>query len=440
MNKNGFWLVIMIGLVLVVAGVPLFAAGEGEAEAGEVDLDAEPEGSIEAWGWNVAAGSLEVTAEEFMNENPDVTVEVSDIGRTDVYDRVTVGLSAGGEGLADVIQLDERLPSFSYSFPGGFMDLTDLMEPYMDEVDPSKVPVISDEDGNIIAAPWDSGPTGVFYRRDIFEEAGVNADDIETWDDFLEAGRAIKDETGSHLFQIDMANDDGTFRMFLNQVNNFYFNEDGEIIIHHEPAVEVMEFLKQATDEELALNTPSWDAILTGTANGDLATVPFGVWYSGSIKDVAPELEGDWGAFPLPARAEGENRAANLGGSNLVIPATTDNPTAAWRYAEHSVLTAEGQMSIMEEYGIFPSYLPALEDSFFSESDPYFGGQEVWQVFTQQMADIPPINYTDDFTTAEDIVTDAQASILLEGSDVAETLQEAAEEIARQTDRPLASE
>ncbi|MFW6234016.1 MAG: ABC transporter substrate-binding protein, partial [Spirochaetota bacterium] len=165
-----------------------FAGGDQEAAApAGVDLDAEPEGTIEVWGWNVAASSLQVTADLFMEQYPDVEVIVSDIGRTDVYDRVTVGLTAGGEGLPDVIQLDERLPSFSYNFPGGFMDLTDLMEPYMDQIDPSKVPVISHED-SIIAAPWDSGPVGVFYRRDLFEEAGVDPDDIETWDDYLAAG------------------------------------------------------------------------------------------------------------------------------------------------------------------------------------------------------------------------------------------------------------
>lgn len=417
-----------------------FAGGGQEAAAPTgVDLDAEPEGTIEVWGWNVAASSLQVTADLFMEMYPNVEVVVSDIGRTDVYDRVTVGLAAGGEGLPDVIQLDERLPSFSYNFPGGFMDLTDLMEPYMDEIDPSKVPVIS-HDGSIIAAPWDSGPVGVFYRRDLFEAAGVNPEDIETWDDYLAAGEAIMEETGAHLFQVDMANDDGTFRILLNQVANFYFNEAGEIILHHEPAVRAMEFLADANERGLVLNTPSWDAILTGTSNGDLATIPFGVWYSGSIEDVAPELSGEWGVFPLPAPEPGGNRAANLGGSNLVIPANTSNPTAAWRFAEFSVLTVEGQMAIMEAYGIFPSYLPALESDFFSEPDPYFGGQEVWQVFVEQVPNIPPINYSSDFSAAVQIVTDAQASVLLGGADPRTALQDAAEEIARQTGRTMASE
>ncbi len=427
-------------VLLLCLMVPFAVIGGGarEVEEAVIDPDAPVEGEITAWGWNVAAGSLEVTAELFMEKYPNTKVNVVDMGRGDVYDNVTVGLAAGGEGLADVIQLDERLPSFSYNFPDGFMDLTDLLEPYLDDIDPSKLPVISLEDGRIVGVPWDSGPVGVFYRRDFFEQAGVNPDEIETWDEYLDAGIAIKEATGAHLFQVDMANDDGTLRMLLNQQGNFYFDENGDIIIHKDKAVEALDFLKRANEAGVVLNTPSWDAILTGTRNGDLATIPFGVWYSGSIKDVAPELAGKWGAFLLPSAERGGNRAANLGGSNLVIPRGTDNPNLAWQFARFSMLTVEGQLAIMEAYGIFPSYMPAHDEPFFDEQDSYFGDQRVWQVFTDQIADIPPINYTDDFQQAEQVVTDAQARVLLQGADPAEELRTAAEEIARLTGRTIA--
>ncbi|TVR70571.1 MAG: sugar ABC transporter substrate-binding protein [Spirochaetaceae bacterium] len=439
MREKQTGVLLLAVMLLAVVMMPVFAAGGREAAApAAIDPDAEVSGEITVWGWNVAASSFEVTAQLFMEKYPNTRVNVVDMGRGDVYDRVTVGLSAGGQGLADVIQLDERLPSFSYNFPEGFMDLTDLLRPYVADFDPSKIPVISLEDGRMVGVPWDSGPVGVFYRRDLFEQAGVDPAAIETWDDYLEAGRKIKDATGAHLFQVDMANDDGTLRMFLNQQANFYFNEQGEIIIHKPKAVEAMAFLKRANDMGLALNTPSWDAILTGTKNGTLATIPFGVWYSGSIKDVAPELAGKWGVFPLPSATRGGNRAANLGGSNLVIPRSTQNPDLAWQYARFSMLTTQGQMAIMKAYGIFPSYLPAHNDPFFSAPDPYFGNQRVWQVFTDQMSDIPPINYTDDFQQAEQIVTDAQARVLLQGADPATEMRRAADEIARVTGRRLA--
>ena len=39
--------------------------------------------------------------------------------------------------------------------------------------------------------PWDSGPVVLYYRRDMFEKAGVDPASIETWDDFVEAGKKV---------------------------------------------------------------------------------------------------------------------------------------------------------------------------------------------------------------------------------------------------------
>ncbi|WP_156099104.1 extracellular solute-binding protein, partial [Anoxybacillus sp. KU2-6(11)] len=44
-------------------------------------------------------------------------------------------------------------------------------------------------DGKFYAMPFDAGPTGMFYRTDLFEKAGIKAEDIETWDDFLAAAK-----------------------------------------------------------------------------------------------------------------------------------------------------------------------------------------------------------------------------------------------------------
>ena len=32
----------------------------------------------------------------------------------------------------------------------------------------------------------------MFYRADLFEEVGIKAEDIVTWDDFIEAGKVLK--------------------------------------------------------------------------------------------------------------------------------------------------------------------------------------------------------------------------------------------------------
>ena len=46
-------------------------------------------------------------------------------------------------------------------------------------------------DGKVYAVPWDVGPCGVFYRRSIFEKYGIDPEKIETWEDYINAGKVI---------------------------------------------------------------------------------------------------------------------------------------------------------------------------------------------------------------------------------------------------------
>ncbi|MFP3473086.1 extracellular solute-binding protein, partial [Micrococcus sp. SIMBA_144] len=75
----------------------------------------------------------------------------------------------------------------------------------------------------------------------LFEKAGVKAEVINTWDDFLEAGKKIKEATGSYAMPLDMFKDDPTFRMMLNQQGVFYYDEEGNIDLTNPKAVKAME-------------------------------------------------------------------------------------------------------------------------------------------------------------------------------------------------------
>ncbi|MFP3441779.1 extracellular solute-binding protein, partial [Pantoea sp. SIMBA_133] len=88
---------------------------------------------------------------------------------------------------------------------------------------------------------FDGGPTGVFYRTDIFEEAGVNAEDIKTWDDYIEAGKTIKEKTDKAMIGLDLNGDDGLYRMMLNQQGTFYFDDEKNVALTSEESKKAME-------------------------------------------------------------------------------------------------------------------------------------------------------------------------------------------------------
>lgn len=418
-------------------------AGENEADgaenndAGNNGETGEASGEITVWGWNVAAASMEAAVEGFQEQYPDVDIVVEDIGREDLYDRLTVGFAAGGSGLPDVTLIEtDRLDNYFAEFPDAFENLSDHgFDEHEDKFPEAKAAAMKNADGDYLAAPWDIGPAGVFYNVPLFEEAGVNPDDIETWDDYVEAGTTILEETGAQMVPIDISNDDALFRMMMNQLGTYYFDEDGNIDIHSEEAVQAMSVIQELHAEELVANTDGWDGTVTATVNNTVATVPFGVWYAGTITDQAPEQEGEWDVFKLPAFEEGGNRDANLGGSDLSVLSHTEHPEAAYAFVEYFTTETEPQMEALSEYGLFPSLTDTYDDPFFEEEQEFFNDSPIWSLFSEVAEGSLPANYTSDYARAFRYASDAQANVLLSDTDAAEALEEAAGRIANETGR-----
>lgn len=442
-RRSGSVLLVMLLLLTMV----LAACGEAETsptEAPAAGAPADPaqvEGEVTVWAWNIAAKSLEAVVPEFNKQYPNVKVTVQDVGRLDVYDRLTTGLQGGGAGLPDVVAVEsDRMDVYTAAFPEGFADLTSRAEKYKAQFDPSKW-AQSEVNGTIRSIPWDSGPTGLWYRVDYFEQAGVDPKSIETWDDLIAAGEKINAATDGRvkLLPVDIVADDAGYRMMTNQLGVCcYFNPDGTINLTSEASVKALTTLKMINDKGLIANIQGWDGVVGATKNGDVATVPFGVWYSGTIIDQAPELSGKWDVMMLPAFEPGGNRAANLGGSTLAIPASTKNLDAAWAFVEFALATDTGQNTMMQQFGIWPSYIPAYEAEFYDQPVEFFNNQPIWQMFADQVADIPAATYTKDYTKGQAVLASAQAKVLSQGVDPATALQEAAEELANQTGREIA--
>ncbi|WP_175990202.1 sugar ABC transporter substrate-binding protein [Bacillus sp. Marseille-Q1617] len=420
-------LFVMMSIIaaLMIAGCS--SSSSGGSKDGEVTLT--------AWAWNVNVGALNDAVKEYQKEHPNVKLKVEDIGRLDVYDKLSTGLAAGGVGLPDIVLVeDDRIQGYVQAFPQGFLDLSEKgFDDHKDKF-PSFKNDLAQVDGKYFAMPFDAGPGGMFYRRSLFEEAGVKAEDIETWDDFLEAGKKIKEKTGSYAMPLDMFKDDPTFRMMLNQQGVFYYDEEGNIDLTSPEAVKAMEMQKKFADADLIKNVDGWNGVVSSTVDGSVATIPFGAWYYGTIIDQAKDTKGDWGVFKLPAFEEGGNRASNLGGSSWMIPAASENADAAYDFLEYFSTDKETQIMAMEDYGLFPSLNTTYDSDVFTGEDEFFGGQKIWELFADEMKDVPTAYYTKDYSVALDEAIKAQADTF-NGTDPEKALKEAAKRLEDRTER-----
>lgn len=425
--KKVFVLMSIIA-ALMIAGCSSGSSGS-ESKDGKVTLT--------AWAWNVNVGALNDAVKEYQKDNPNVELKVEDIGRLDVYDKLSTGLAAGGVGLPDIVLVeDDRIHGYVEAFPEGFLNLSD--KGFSDHKDqfPSFKNDLAQVEGKYYAMPFDAGPGGMFYRRSLFEKAGVKAEDINTWDDFLEAGKKIKEATGSYAMPLDMFKDDPTFRMMLNQQGVFYYDEEGNIDLTNPKAVKAMEIQKKFADADLIKNVDGWNGVVSSTVDGSVATIPFGAWYYGTIVDQAKDTSGDWGVFLLPAVEEGGNRASNLGGSSWMIPAASENADAAYDFLEYFSTDKDTQIMAMEDYGLFPSLNTTYESDVFNGEVEFFGGQNIWKLFADEMKDVPTAYYTKDYSLALDEAIKAQADTF-NGTKAEKALKEAAKRLSDRTKRDI---
>jgi raffinose/stachyose/melibiose transport system substrate-binding protein len=103
--------------------------------------------------------------------------------------------------LPTMLQSPDSRPELFYSWAGGVMQaqqragfLKDLTGD-VGAVQATMVPAAVDAfkvDGKTVGVPFEMGLVAFYYNKKLFEKAGVKAEDIKTWDDFLGAVKKLK--------------------------------------------------------------------------------------------------------------------------------------------------------------------------------------------------------------------------------------------------------
>jgi lactose/L-arabinose transport system substrate-binding protein len=331
------------------------------------------------------------------------------------YQQLIPRLQAGS-GAPDVFSLAQQdFQNFLMRFPGEFVDVTDRMEGYTSQF--AEAPLShARKDGKLFAVPWDMGPVGLWYRKDLFEKAGIAPDDVTTYDGFIEAGKELERKVGggAKMTAFD-ASGGGTnpshYHILLNQQDGSFYGSGGKIDFTNEKSYRAMGVLDRFVTEEIAVDTPTYDEISRAISNGDAATDMGAAWDVGLIKSAGGKAQkGKWDVMPLPAFASGGPREATLSGSVLVISSQSQNVDAAWDFIEQALLTKEGQSESWAQ-GLFPSWEPYWETAAFNEPDPFFGFA-VAPKFADIARKVPALDYGPHFLDFQKPLMDAYAAVL----------------------------
>ena len=422
--------------------VSVISCGDSKSTNEIVELpaiDENTETEITVWAWNVAAKALMETAKTFNEKYPNIKVNVQEYGLAqNVYERYSVILSSG-TGVPDIIQIEsDYVQTFAETYPQYFFDMSGYIN-IDGKVDPSKISTSYDSEGKLVSIPWDSGPVVMFYREDLFNQAGIDINSIITFEDYILAGKKLKEKFPNiYMTGLPFTQDENLFRCLLVANKSYYLNSKGEITVASSKAIETLQMIKRLIDEGIAKNTVNWDGGIIANKNGELASWIMGGWWGGTIKDQMSEMKGKWKIAPIPAFPDGA-RASSSGGAGLSITASEPiKQAAALEFIKESLMNVDNQLMMYEKYSLFPSYLPTYDDARFLKSDDYFG-DDFNKILAEVTKEVPNSIYTsENYSEVINIAVSVLEDVLNNNRDIKSSLEQAANQISVATGRAIA--
>jgi lactose/L-arabinose transport system substrate-binding protein len=400
-------------------------------------------GTIQVWIGGLAQNYYEALDPAFAKAYPNIKVKYTVIdygGNADnpgLYQNFQLAVTAGS-GLPDVVSLEDSHLG-QYVSINALADITAKVTPYLPFLPGQKIQEAS-KDGQIYAMPIDSGPVALYYRRDVFEKAGVDPTTLSTWDDWLAAAKVIKDKTGVPMWQQAKArNNARTFESLLWQQGLGYVDASGAVIVDKEPRIQqTLEFMGKTWSDGVAADNEEWtDPWYAAFNKGQVATHPGAVWMSTFFKSfIAPDAAGKFGVVPLPRWTADGSDTANDGGSSFAIPAASEQQAAAWAWIQFYTGQPSSVMTWYKASDIFPSLNAAYEDPYFQEPDPYFDNQKVRQFFAELTTQVPAATvYSSDYAVMNTAVASAIQRYAMGELSAQDALAAAAQEIRDKTGR-----
>lgn len=245
------------------------------------------------------------------------------------------------------------------------MDITDYLSDGISEKFYDKYWDMVKYNDRVYAIPFNTDTRLVFYNKTMFKEAGINVEDIKTWDDMIEASKKLDEKfkgTGDYMLAFNPVL--GNFGFDALALNNgggsFDSNLDPNVpTANSKENIETLEHMKVYADmygQELVQATIAANA---GGAqdlflSGKVAMIGQVCNYIATIDMYNAEAKIDYGVFAYPAGPSSKTGVPSTWGGGFVatVPYGAENPEestllAEFMATEGAKIWAEEQKDVM---------------------------------------------------------------------------------------------
>lgn len=279
--------------------------------------------------------------------------------------------------------------------------------------------------GHVFGIPCDVHPVTVSYRKDLFDQAGVDLKAYDTWPAFRDACMRYQQFwrlRGQKRMTMQLSRWSASDLMvLLHQQHIELIDTAGRPLLSDPRIARTIAFYAQLVAGTEPISTPvAEDMVARDLAEGHTACVLTPDWRIAYLRS-NPMLLGRLAMMPLPRFEPSDARTASWGGTMAAIPKNCRDPEASWQLLRFLQLSPEALYARQYHSSILPAVTSAWDDQEWDRPNQLFGGQAIGRLYAQLACELP-VQRTSPYSTllAQSIaavLTSAQARLESSGPD-----------------------
>lgn len=429
MRKNNFKAMKKVSLLvltlILTISIMTACSGSNGGETTNNDVSDSEQGAKEpveitmwgSWGGD-QVGQLEKQLGNFNNSQSEI------IAKYAVQDSMEQKLLTGiaSNEVPDVLLWD-RFNTGVYAPRGALTPLDELVE--RDNVDLSKFyePAVDELTSNdtLYGIPLTVDARVLFYNKDMFAEANIDPNSIQTWEDLREAAVKLTKRENGKLVQAGMSlKDVGLFNNWIVQAGGKMIDTTTNpptVAFNSQAGLEVLKYWDQLLNEDKVYELGFEDGYGgDGFKAGKVAITYNGPWTLESYKEAGVNF-----GVIQPVEGPAGIRSAMMGGFGLAIPNKAKHIEESWTFIKWWTTQPENGVEFAKISGNLPANIDAA-------ADPYFMDDEILRVFSETMkyAQIRP--KVPGYSDVEGLALIPQLQLFVSGEITAEEALKVAEE------------
>jgi multiple sugar transport system substrate-binding protein len=379
-------LICFVVATLMVATASLFATGQSE----ETSESGTKEPVTIIWLKKGGLGSTNARIEILKETQPELMSRVEILPQSgdphSIANNLRLALASKTE-VPDVIKLSKP-ELIEFVKAGVVLDITDRMKTIEDQLFPAAYD-LGFVDGRAYAVTNQLKTKIWYYRKDIFDEMGLDVKDIKNTDDFIAAGLKIQTKyPKANMWNFGTSIGHYNLHMITSGNGARYYDKNGEYIVASDPGTrQAFVDMKKMQDAGIIADvsdwTPDWEQAFR---DEEIVSTLQASWFHGRpgggyLQKWIPEQAGKWAVALWPNIAGGAGGAGSeSGGGVYAIMKDSKNADIAFEVLTALTTDPDTTYKLKTARGVDPFNYAAFE-KYPELSDPLpFYSNNYWEV------------------------------------------------------------